>query len=517
MNLIPIRRALLSVSDKSGIVEFARQLQRWHIDIISTGGTLATLRDAGIEARSVTDVTGFPEILDGRVKTLHPAIHAGLLARTDHPAHVQQIKELGIQSIDLVVVNLYPFQQTIAKPGISLDDAIEQIDVGGPSMLRAAAKNYRSKVVVANPTRYATILAEMEATGGAVTEETRFALAKEVFTHTAAYDAVISRYLCTIDNDAHGRSLPETFRLELPREQSLRYGENPHQTAALYGNFSGVFEKLHGKELSYNNIVDIQAAAELVAEFSEPAAAIIKHTNPCGAATAAGIAEAYALALSTDPKSAFGGIVCVNRPLDMETASKIDAIFTEVIIAPSFEEGVLDMLRRKKDRRLIRQKGPVRSQDGFELKAVAGGLLVQSPDTAGISGSDLRIVSKRPPSEAEMNGLMFAWRIAKHVKSNAIVYAQGGRTLGVGAGQMSRFDSSRLAALKAAEAGLELRGSVVASDAFFPFADGLLEAVKVGATAVIQPGGSVRDDEVISAANEHGIAMVFTGIRHFKH
>jgi phosphoribosylaminoimidazolecarboxamide formyltransferase / IMP cyclohydrolase len=517
MNLIPIRRALISVSDKTGVVELARELTQWNIEIISTGGTLSVLREAGIPAISVSDVTGFPEILDGRVKTLHPGIHAGLLAKTENPSHTRQLEEHGISAIDLLVVNLYPFRETISRGGISLDDAIEQIDIGGPAMLRAAAKNFHSKTVVVNPAKYADLVSELRNNSGAVEEQTRFALAREVFLHTANYDAVISEYLSRISSNGSPGSLPETFTIDLPREQVLRYGENPHQSAALYGGFSGFFEKLHGKELSYNNIVDIQAAAELVEEFSEPAVAIIKHTNPCGAATAGTLSEAYSSALATDQKSAFGGIVCVNRPLDMETAAKIDTVFTEVIIAPSFNQGVLEFLCRKKDRRLVRQNTPLHAIVNPDIKTVAGGILVQTPDRAVLSPSDLHIVTKRTPLKDEVDGMMFAWKIAKHVKSNAIVYARGGRTLGVGAGQMSRFDSSRLAVMKAAEAGLDLRGSVVASDAFFPFADGLLEAVKVGATAVIQPGGSVRDEEVIRAADEHGIAMVFTGIRHFKH
>ncbi|MBI5216948.1 MAG: bifunctional phosphoribosylaminoimidazolecarboxamide formyltransferase/IMP cyclohydrolase [Ignavibacteriae bacterium] len=515
MKLVEIKRALISVSDKTGIVEFARSLQKWNVEIISTGGTLKTLHEAGITACSVSELTGFPEILDGRVKTLHPNIHAGLLAVTENPSHVQQLAELNIEPIDLVVVNLYPFEQTIEKSGVSLDDAIEQIDIGGPTMLRSAAKNFSSKTVIVNPQHYARVLSEMEAHNGCVTEETRFALATEVFHHTARYDTAIAGYLQR--SGATGSALPETFSLSLPKSFDLRYGENPHQSASLYGTFNEIFEKLHGKELSFNNIVDIQGAAELVEEFDEPTVAIIKHTNPCGVGSGTTLAEAYEKALATDKTSAFGGIVCMNRPLDLEAARLIDSVFTEVIIAPEIPNDVLEFLKKKKDRRLILQRKLLQSLHQMNVRSVAGGLLVQSPDVLLLEEEKLRVVTKRTPTEEEHSAMMFAWRVAKHVKSNAIIYARSDRTIGIGAGQMSRVDSSQLATMKAKEAGLELRGTAVASDAFFPFADGLLEAVKVGATAVIQPGGSVRDEEVIRAADEHNIAMLFTGIRHFKH
>lgn len=517
MNQIPIRRVLISVSDKHGIADFARALQSFGADIISTGGTLKALREAGVEARSISEVTGFPEILDGRVKTLHPKIHGGLLAIADDPAHVRQLKDLDITEIDMVVVNLYPFERTIAGTGVSLDDAIEQIDIGGPTMLRAAAKNFRFKTVVVNPARYPAVLEEMQAGAGAVSEETRFSLAKEVFLHTSRYDSVISTYLSAVAATDAPAPLPPVFSVALPKTEQMRYGENPHQQAALYGNFHSVFVTLHGKELSFNNIVDIQAAVELSEEFTDPTVVIIKHTNPCGVGSGATLAEAYAKAFATDTKSAFGGIIAVNRPLDMGAAQLIDKIFTEVIIAPSYAPDVLEFLKKKKDRRLIRQDAALRSARSLQIKSVAGGILVQTPDELTLDESSLRVVTKRAPTADEHAAMMFAWRVAKHVKSNAIVYSLADRTIGVGAGQMSRFDSSRIAVGKANDAGLPLAGSVVASDAFFPFADGLLEAVKAGATAVIQPGGSVRDAEVIAAADEHGIAMLFTGIRHFRH
>ncbi|MBI4546600.1 MAG: bifunctional phosphoribosylaminoimidazolecarboxamide formyltransferase/IMP cyclohydrolase [Ignavibacteriae bacterium] len=517
MNPIPIKRALISVSDKTGILAFARQLQRWNIEIISTGGTLKTLQEAGIKATSISDVTGFPEILDGRVKTLHPKIHAGLLAVSDNPSHQKQLTELGIIPIDMVVVNLYPFEQTVSKNGISLDEAIEQIDIGGPTMLRSAAKNFKYKTVVVNPVRYESIIREIEKNNGSISEETRFELAKEVFQHTARYDTVISHYLTKKNGKTEVPELPSVFSVSLPKTEDLRYGENPHQHAALYGNFHQFFMKLHGKELSYNNIVDIQAAAELVEEFTEPTVVIIKHTNPCGVGSASTLAEAYSKAFATDTKSAFGGIVAMNRSIDNEVAHLIDKMFTEVIVASKFPVDVLEYLKKKKDRRLIQQSRALHNNKELLLKNVAGGVLVQTPDSIDIISEQLKVVTKRQPTDEERAAMMFAWRVAKHVKSNAIVYARADRTIGIGAGQMSRLDSSRIAAMKAQEAGHDLKGTAVASDAFFPFADGLLEVIKAGATAVIQPGGSVRDQEVIKAADENNIAMVFTSIRHFKH
>lgn len=515
MNLVTIRRAILSVSDKTGIVELARALEQRGVDILSTGGTLKVLQGAGVAARSITEVTGFPEILDGRVKTLHPLIHGGLLGVLSIPEHVRQMEEHEIAPIDLVVVNLYPFEQTVAAKNISLDDAVEQIDIGGPTMLRAAAKNFKYKTVIVNPARYNELLHELEKNNGNVAEEFRFSLAKEVFAHTSRYDAVISEYLEGVHSSRS--SMPNLFTMVSPKVEGLRYGENPHQQAALYGNFGSLFRKLHGKELSYNNIVDIQAAVELLEEFPEPTVVIIKHTNPCGVGSGHTIAQAYGKALATDPKSAFGGIVAVNRPLDMDAAVAIDKVFTEVVIAPEFASGVVEFLHKKKDRRLMQQLAPLRSASRFLVRSIAGGVLVQTPDDITLAPERETVVTTRAPGDAERAAMRFAWRVAKHVKSNAIVYAQADRTIGVGAGQMNRFDSSRIAVMKAHDAGLPIKGTAVASDAFFPFADGLLEAVNAGATAVIQPGGSVRDQEVIDAANAHNIAMVFTGIRHFKH
>jgi phosphoribosylaminoimidazolecarboxamide formyltransferase/IMP cyclohydrolase len=510
-----IRRALISVSDKRGLVEFALALQALNVEIISTGGTHTLLTTNGIRARSVFEVTEFPEILDGRVKTLHPKIHGALLAIADNDSHVQELKEHNIDAIDMVVVNLYPFEQTIARNGVPLDEAVEQIDIGGPAMIRAAAKNFKHKAVIVNPGRYGTIIEELQANGGRISDATCFSLAKEVFRHTSSYDAVISRYLDRVQGKDD--CLPELFNISLRREMNLRYGENPHQRASLYGNFGSLLQTLHGKELSYNNIVDIVAAAKLVAEFDEPTVAIIKHTNPCGVGSGTTLVEAYTKALATDPKSAFGGIVATNRPLDQESAEEISKIFTEVVVAPGFPAPVLEFLKKKKDRRLIRIAADLRALNELEIKSVPGGLLVQDSDKARLTHDSLKVVTKRKPTEEEMKAMVYAWRIAKHVKSNAIVYARTDRAIGIGAGQMSRVDSSRLAVQKAVDAGLVVKGTAMASDAFFPFADGLLEAVRAGSTAIIQPGGSVRDEEVIGAADENNIAMVFTGIRHFKH
>ena len=513
--MLKIRRALLSVSNKEGIVELASELHRLGVEIISTGGTHALLSASNIPAKQVSEITGFPEILDGRVKTLHPAVHAGLLAVLDNPVHRKQLDDLHIQPIDLVVVNLYPFKETIMKNGVTTEDAIEQIDIGGPAMIRSAAKNYRFTCVVVSPTTYPALALELRERNGSVSEETCFRLAKEAFQHTAHYDAVIAQYLQR--KTAEQQYFPETFTLSLSKILDLRYGENPHQQAALYGDFEHCFKKLHGKEMSYNNIIDTSAAVNLLSEFAEPTAVIIKHTNPCGAGQGSTIAEAYRRAVATDPKSAFGGIVAVNRPLDMPAAELINQIFTEIIIAPSFPPDVLEFLMKKKDRRLIQQTGDVRSVIELDMRKVTCGLLVQAPDNARVTREDLKVVTERKPTDEELDAMIFAWKIAKHVKSNAIVYAVKDSTVGIGAGQMSRIDSSKLAVRKAQDAGLSLVNTVVASDAYFPFADGLIEAVKAGATAVIQPGGSVRDNEVIKAANENNIAMVFTGIRHFKH
>jgi len=508
-----IRRALISVSDKRGLVDFARALTGMRVEIISTGGTAAALGDAGIAVRSVADVTGFPEILSGRVKTLHPRIHGGLLAVPGNAEHERQAAELGIEPIDMVVVNLYPFERTAAQEGVTLEEALEQIDIGGPSMLRSASKNFLHKAVIVNPDRYPAVAAEMAAADGCVSAATCAALAREVFRNTARYDAAIADYLERGDAPAPG--LPAELRIAAGRELELRYGENPHQRGALYGGFTEIFRKLHGKELSFNNIVDIAAAAQLVAEFDEPACAIVKHTNPCGVGTAETPAAAYAKALATDRTSAFGGIVAFNRPLDAECASAVNDIFTEVILAPGVPGDVLEFLRRKKDRRIIDVRADLRAQRGADLRSVPGGYLLQDPDAG--AAEEFRTVSRRAPTEAETRALRFAWLVCKHVKSNAIVFAAADRTLGVGAGQMSRVESVRLAAVKAREAGLDLAGAAVASDAYFPFADGLEEAVRAGAAAAIEPGGSVRDAEVIAAADARGTALVFTGTRHFRH
>jgi len=513
-SLLKIRRALVSVSDKRGIIQLAAVLKDFNIQIISTGGTFSALKEAGFDVTPVSDVTNFPEILDGRVKTVHPKILGGILAVADNPKHVEQMKAHDIESIDLVVVNLYPFEKTIASDDVRLETAIENIDIGGPTLVRAAAKNFRHTAVIVNPDLYGVFAEEMQSHDGCVSEQTRFQLACSAFQHTAHYDSIIASYLRGLTPSA---GFPDTFTVSMHRSQELRYGENPHQSAALYGLFNEYFKKLHGKELSYNNILDINNAAQVCSEFNDPTAVIVKHGNPCGVASDPSLAEAYTKALATDSKSAFGGIVAVNKSLDLATAEVLNEIFLEVIIAPEFEPRVLDLLSKKKDRRIMHQIVNLRKLREFDVRSVAGGLLVQDPDQHRIHRDQLRVVTQRKPNEDEMVAMLFAWNIAKHVKSNAIVYARGDRTLGVGAGQMSRVDSSKLAAMKAAEAGFDLKGSAVASDAFFPFADGLLEAVKVGATAVIQPGGSVRDQDVIKAADEHGVTMVFTGIRHFRH
>lgn len=514
--MIKIRRALISVADKTGIVDLGKSLQQMGVEIISTGGTEALLRQHSVNVRPVSNITNFPEILDGRVKTLHPKIHGALLGKVDDPRHRQQMEELGIEPIDLIVVNLYPFEETVRRNNVTLEEALEQIDIGGTTMLRAAAKNYKSKAVVTNPSEYAAVIAEMRENGGSLSEETCFRLAQEVFRYTAHYDLVISEFLGR-RNSMEDNALPPELYIRVPRAEALRYGENPQQAAALYGDFGKYFEKLHGKELSFNNILDIDAAARLIAEFSDPTAVILKHNNPCGVGSAEKLSDAYEKALATDRKSAFGGVVVVNRLLEMDTAKAINDIFTEVVIAPEYCEDVLEFLKKKKDRRLIKQKGGLRPLPSLEIRTVVGGYLAQQTDDYRLPPDQLRVVTKRKPTEEEVEAMLFAWRVAKHVKSNAIVYARKDRTVGIGAGQMSRVDASRLAVWKAKEAGLDLKGTAVASDGFFPFADGLLEAVSAGATAVIQPGGSVRDEEVIRAADENDIAMVFTGRRHFRH
>jgi len=515
------QRALISVSDKSGIVEFARSLTELGIAILSTGGTARLLEKEGVTVTEVSAHTGFPEMLEGRVKTLHPKIHGGLLARRDSPAHMTALREAGIDPIDLVVVNLYPFQATVADPDCRLEDAIENIDIGGPTMLRAAAKNHADVVVVVDPEDYATVLGELR-DAGVVGDATRLALAKKVFTHTAAYDGAISNYLSALDDAGARAEYPGVLNLQLHKLQALRYGENPHQSAAFYRDARPVegglasYRQLQGKDLSYNNIADADAAWEAVKSFAEPACVIVKHANPCGAAIGDQLLAAYRKAFKTDPVSAFGGILAFNRALDRETAQAIGQQFAEVIISPRVEPEARELLATKQNLRVL--EVPISHvAQAHDFKRVGGGLLVQSTDAATARRADMKVVSKMTPTEAQWADLLFAWQVAKYVKSNAIVFCGGGMTLGVGAGQMSRVDSARIASVKAQNASLSLAGSVVASDAFFPFRDGLDVVVDAGAAAVIQPGGSVRDEEVIAAADERGVAMVFTGMRHFRH
>jgi len=516
-----VSRALLSVSDKSGIVEFARALAALGVQILSTGGTAKLLEKEGIAVTEVSAYTGFPEMLDGRVKTLHPKIHAGLLARRDDPGHLAALRSAGIPPIDLLVVNLYPFQASVADPDCSFEEAIENIDIGGPALLRAAAKNHAGVGVVVDPADYARVLEEMRSSGG-ISEATRFALAKKVFAHTAAYDGAIANYLSSLDAGRRRREYPDVLSLQFARLQDLRYGENPHQSAALYRDERPVAgslatcRQLQGKELSYNNIADADAAWECVKSFAEPACVIVKHANPCGVATGASLAAAYEKAFKTDPVSAFGGILAFNRALDRATAEAASKHFAEVILAPRVEPEAQEVFAKKANVRVL--EVPL-SHDvqAHDYRRVGGGLLVQGTDSKIVKRNEMRVVTKAKPSEPQWSDLLFAWRVAKFVKSNAIVFCRDGMTLGVGAGQMSRVDSSRLAAMKAQAAKLSLAGSVVASDAFFPFRDGLDVVADAGAAAVIQPGGSVRDDEVIAAANERGVAMVFTGVRHFRH
>jgi len=519
---IPIRTALVSVSDKTGLRELALGLAQFKIKILSTGGTAKLLAGHGVPVTEVADYTGFPEMLDGRVKTLHPRVHAGILARRDSPAHMAEIRAAGIEPIDLVVVNLYPFTQAVAKPGCTLEEAIETIDVGGPSLLRAAAKNYAGVAVVTDPSDYPKVLSEVREHGGALSEATRFALAQKAFAHSAAYDAAIGNYLATLAGGEKPSPFPERLTLRFEKVQDVRYGENPHQAAAFYrdanpvaGGIAG-YNQVQGKELSYNNIADADAAWECVKTFDAPACVIVKHANPCGAAIGTSVREAYELAYATDPTSAFGGIIAFNRGLDAATAEAASKQFAEVVIAPEFDPEARRILAAKANVRLL-SVSLARSANTYDFKRVAGGLLVQSPDERSVQSSELRIVSRVKPTSEQLADLLFAWRVAKYVKSNAIVFCARGRTLGVGAGQMSRIDSVRIAVLKAQNAGLSLAGSVVASDAFFPFRDGVDAVAQAGAKAVIQPGGSMRDEEVIRAADEHALVMVFTGVRHFRH
>lgn len=514
-----IQRALISVSDKAGLIPFAQLLAQAGIEIISTGGTAKALRDAGLAVKDISEHTGFPEMLDGRVKTLHPKVHGGLLYIRDNDTHEAAVKAHGISPIDLVVVNLYPFEATVAKPDVGLHDAIENIDIGGPSMLRSGAKNHESVTVIVDPADYAEVAKQISDTGN-TTLELRRQLAAKVFARTAAYDGAIAAHLQKEFKVGQASSLPASLSITAPLVQALRYGENPHQAAALYGKFNDFFKQLHGKELSYNNILDLTAAANLIAEFDAdaPTLAILKHTNPCGVGQGATLREAWDKAFATDRQAPFGGIIVVNRPLDGACAEAIAEIFSEVIVAPDFSAEALAVLQKKKNLRLLMVlKSPLTS-GAFDMRGVgAGSYLLQERDLKTVTRADLKIVTKRQPTEAELCAMLFGWRIVKHVKSNAIVYAGADRTLGVGAGQMSRVDSSRIAVWKAGEAKLPLAGSVVCSDAFFPFADGLIAAAEAGATAAIQPGGSVRDAEVIAAADERCVAMAFTGRRHFRH
>ena len=505
-----ITRALISVSDKTGVAAFARALERQGVDIISTGGTAALLRKEKIPVREISNFTAFPEVLDGRVKTLHPRVHGGLLYKRGNPKHEAEARECGFDPIDLVVVNLYPFEATVAKQGVQLAEAIENIDIGGPSMIRSAAKNYESVTVVVDPADYDVVLENMRDNKGETTLKLRERLAIKAFVRTADYDRAISSFL------NKEQTTDASFSLSLPLAMRLRYGENPHQTAALYGDFEKYFEKFHGKELSFNNILDISAATNLIAEFEEPTVGILKHTNPCGVGSDADLRKAWNKAFATDKQAPFGGIIVCNRSLTEPLAKVISEIFSEVIIAPDFEIEARAILQTKKNLRLIRLLTPAKdARPTIDLRSVCGGVLVQDADVDGEIKP--KVVTKRKPTKTELNAMLFSWRVVKHVKSNAIVYAKSDRTLGIGAGQMSRIDASRIAVWKASEAGLSLKGSAVASDAFFPFPDGLIAAGEAGATCAIQPGGSIRDKDVIAAANERNMAMIFTGVRHFRH
>jgi len=524
---VAIQRALISVYDKTGVVEFARQLVSMNIEILSTGGTARLLRESGIRVRDVAEVTGWPEMLGGRVKTLHPKIHGGILFQRANKAHCEEVKKHELAPIDLVVVNLYPFSATAAKPDVTPEELIENIDIGGPAMVRSAAKNFQCVGVVTDPGDYAEVVKEIREKQE-LSLATRLSLARKAYARTASYDGEIATELERLSANgnitiAEPARLPERIHFEFERRQVMRYGENPHQAGALYIP-SGVppaglaaAKQLHGKELSYNNLVDLDAAQRLVREFQSPAVAIIKHNNPCGAAEHEILREAYLNALACDPTSAFGGVMAFNRELDAETADEVAKLFVECIVAPSYDVSALQKLETKKNLRLLEMPSSADGPDPFELKPISGGVLVQEPDLHELRESELKTVSEREPTDAERRALLFAWNVCKHVKSNAIVFARDTQTVGIGAGQMSRVDSVKIAVMKAATAGLSLVGSVIASDAFFPFPDGIEEGGKAGATAVIQPGGSVRDPDVIAAANKLGMAMVFTGVRHFRH
>ncbi|MGH8750873.1 MAG: bifunctional phosphoribosylaminoimidazolecarboxamide formyltransferase/IMP cyclohydrolase [Burkholderiales bacterium] len=517
-----IKQALISVSDKTGIVEFAQGLQKFGVTILSTGGTARLLAQSGVKVTEVGDYTGFPEMLDGRVKTLHPKVHAGILARRDVPAHMQAMSKANIPAIDMVVVNLYPFRETIAQPGCTLEQAIENIDIGGPTMVRAAAKNHQHVAVVTDPADYPELLAEMQSANGAIGLETRFALAQKAFSHTAAYDGAISNYLTAANLKNERAEFPAQINFSFKKVQDLRYGENPHQNAAFYRDLAPVagalseYRQIQGKELSYNNIADSDAAWECVKTFDQPACVIVKHANPCGVAIGKDALTAYKLAFATDPTSAFGGIIAFNKLVDGTAAQAVIEQFVEVLIAPEFSQQAKQILAQKANIRVLMVPF-AEGANNLDMKRVGGGMLVQTPDNLNVAAAQLKVVTQKQPTAQQLADLLFAWRVAKYVKSNAIVFAGNGQTLGVGAGQMSRIDSTRIAGIKAQHAGLNLQGSVAASDAFFPFRDGLDVVVQQGARAVIQPGGSMRDEEVIAAADEHGIAMVYTGVRHFRH
>ena len=514
-----IQRAILSVTDKTGLVDFARKLSALGIELISTGGTAKLLRDSGVTVKDISELTGFPEMLDGRVKTLHPKVHGGILHRRENPKHVAAVAEHGIAPIDMVVVNLYAFEKTAAKPGVAFEELIENIDIGGPSMIRSAAKNFHDVAIMTSPSDYDSIADELSRSGGTLSHETKWRLAQKAFATTAAYDSAIATTLEGISPNKIERqessSFPNTLRFQFHKTLDLRYGENPHQKAAMYSDGSGVgvanARQLQGKELSYNNIVDLQAAWYLAQEFEEPVCAIIKHTNPCGTATGKTLAEAYKRALECDPVSAFGGVIGVNRPIDADAAEEMHKLFLEVIASPAFDEAAKAKFASKKNLRLVEVNAV---NQKWVLKNVSGGMLVQDADVRPLQDADLKVVTKRAPTPEESRALLFAWKVCKHVKSNAIVYARDGQTVGVGAGQMSRVDSAKIGAMKAQ---LPLKGTVAASDAFFPFPDGVEEIAKAGATAIIQPGGSQRDPEVIAAADRLGLAMLFTGVRHFRH
>lgn len=514
-----IERALISVSDKFGIVEFAKGLDELGVEIISTGGTARLLNQRGIGITGISEVTGFPEMLDGRVKTLHPKVHAGLLARRDVPDHMQALAVMDIKTIDMVVINLYPFKETVLKEGSTFEDIIENIDIGGPTMIRSAAKNYQSVAVVTNPSKYVAILDEMKKSGGTLSNETHQALLLEAFQTTAFYDAMITTYLQRNFSD---QIFPSTIALGFEKVQELRYGENPNQQAAFYadpfcsGTCVSRAEKLHGKELSYNNILDLDAAMDIAREFDRPTAVVMKHTNPCGVASSDKISDAFVTAYAVDPVAAFGCVISTNRDIDVSTAEEISKYFVEAVVAPNYEDKALEILTKKKNIRILRTLAPITKEAsaGIAMKGVKGGLLMQTKSYVDLTPENLKAVTNRKPTEEEIKAMLFAWKVVKHVWSNAIVFCKDERAVGIGAGQMSRVDSSMIAGIKSKG---EAKGSVMASDAFFPFRDGVDEAAKTGVTAIIQPGGSIRDEEVIEAANEHGMAMVFTGSRVFRH